>query len=90
LFAGFIAANQAAAAFDIVPASLRASTVGVLNLLGASVSGFAPFLGGLARRTIGVGQLMTITSAIYIVTGLLVIYGTRRHFARDHARAQEP
>jgi len=33
---------------------------------------------------------MTITSAIYIVTGLLVIYGTRRHFARDHARAQEP
>src|SRR5438552_10734665 len=89
LFAGFIAANQAAAAFDIVPASLRASTVGALNLRGASVSGFAPFLGGLARRTIGVGQLMTITSAIYIVTGLLVIYATRRHFARDHACAAE-
>jgi hypothetical protein len=27
----------------------------ILNLLGALVSGFAPFLGSLARRTIGVG-----------------------------------
>ena len=89
LFAGFIAANQAAASFDVVPASLRASTVGVLNLLGATVSGFAPFLGGVARRTIGVERLMTFTSAIYILTALLVIYGTLRHFARDHARAQE-
>jgi len=75
-FAGFIAANQAAAAFDVVPASLRASTVGVLNFLGATVSGFAPFLGGLARRTIGVEQLMAFTSAVYIATGLFVIYGT--------------
>ncbi len=89
-FAGFIAANQAAAAFDVVPASLRASTVGVLNFLGATVSGFAPFLGGLARRTIGVERLMAFTSAVYIATGLFVIYGTLRHFARDHTRAQDP
>src|SRR5262249_19658580 len=89
LFAGFIAANQAAAAFDVVPASLRASTVGVLNLLGAGVSGFAPLLGGLARRTIGVERLMTYTSAVYLATGLLLIYGTLRHFARDHSLAQE-
>ena len=90
LIAGFIAANQAAAVLDVVPPSVRASTVGVLNLLGATVSGFAPFLGGLARRTIGVERLTAFTSAIYIATGLLVIYGTLRHFARDHARAQEP
>ena len=32
LFAGFIVANQAPSAFDVVPASLRASTVGVLNM----------------------------------------------------------
>src|SRR5262249_39469478 len=90
LFAGFIAANQAAAAFDVVPASLRASTVGVLNLLGAGVSGFAPVLGGLARRTIGVERLMTYTSVVYVATGLLVIYGTLRHFAGDHQRAHDP
>ncbi len=88
-FAGFVSANQAPAAFDVVPASLRASTIGVLNLLGASISGFAPFLGGLARRTIGVGQLMGFTGGIYLATGFLVLYGVLRHFERDHRRAQE-
>jgi predicted MFS family arabinose efflux permease len=88
-FAGFISTNQAAATFDVTPASLRASAVGVLNLLGAIVSGFAPFLGGLARKTMGVGQLMSFTSLVYIVTAATVIYGTLRHFARDHARAVE-
>jgi hypothetical protein len=88
LFAGFIIANQAPSAFDVVPASLRASTVGVLNMLGAGVSGFAPFLGGLARKTIGVDQVMVFTSVAYVVTAVLVLYGIARHFERDQARAQ--
>jgi predicted MFS family arabinose efflux permease len=88
-FSGWISGNQAAAAFDVVPASVRASAVGVLNLLGATVSGFAPFLGGVVRRNIGVGWLMGFTGGIYLVTGLVVVYGTLRHFARDHSRAQE-
>jgi predicted MFS family arabinose efflux permease len=88
-FAGWIFGNQAAAAFDVVPASLRASSVGVLNLLGALVSGFAPFLGGLARRTIGVDRLMAFTGAVYAATGLFLVYATLRHFGRDHARAQQ-
>jgi uncharacterized oligopeptide transporter (OPT) family protein len=53
------------------------------------VSGFAPFLGGLARRTIGVDRLMTLTSGVYVVTGCVVIWGTLRYFARDYGRAQE-
>jgi predicted MFS family arabinose efflux permease len=87
---GMIFGNQAAAAFDVVPSSLRASAIGLLNLLGALVSGFAPFLGGLARRTIGVDQLMALTSTIYVFNTLLVLYAILRHFYRDHARAQEP
>ena len=35
-------------------------------------------------------RLMAFTSAVYIATGLFVIYGTLRHFARDHTRAQDP
>jgi len=88
-FAGFIAGNQAPAAFDVVPPSLRASTIGILNMLGAAVSGFAPFLGGLARRTIGVHQVMTFTSGLYVCMAFLVTYGILRHFDRDHQRAQE-
>ena len=87
-FAGFITANQAPSAFDVVPASQRASTVGALNFVGAAISGFAPFLGGMARNTIGVGQLMAYTSAIYMVTGGLVLYAIGRHFQKDHRAAE--
>ena len=88
-FSGWISGNQAPALFDVVPASVRASAVGVLNLLGATVSGFAPFLGGVVRRNIGVGRLMGFTGGVYLLTGLVVAYGTWRHFARDHRRIQE-
>lgn len=87
-FSGFISGNQAAAAFDVVPAAHRATAVGVLNLLGASVSGFAPFLGGLARKTIGVDQLMMFTGGLYLLAGALVLYGIVRHFDRDHRAAE--
>lgn len=87
-FSGFVSGNQAASAFDVVPASVRASTVGMLNLLGAGTSGFAPFLGGLARRTIGVDRVMVFTSGLYAAAGGLVLYGVLRHFHRDHKRAQ--
>lgn len=86
-FSGFIAGNQAAACFDIVPASQRASAVGVLNLLGSSVSGFAPFLGGMARRTIGVDRVMMITSSLYIITAAIILFGIVRLFRRDHERS---
>jgi MFS family permease len=82
-FAGFVTGNQAAAIFDVVPAWLRASAIGVLNLVAALVSGFAPFLGGLARNTIGVDRLMSYTAAAYILTGLLLLYGILKHFERD-------
>ena len=83
-FVGFISGNQAACAFDVVPARLRASTTGVLNLVGAMVAGFAPFLGGLSRKTIGVNRLMSFTALLFLASGVLVIYGTRRHFDTDH------
>ena len=57
-------------------------------MLGSGMSGFAPFLGGLARKTIGVDQVMAFTSVAYIVTAVLVLYGIIRHFERDQARAQ--
>jgi predicted MFS family arabinose efflux permease len=88
-FVGFISGNQAACAFDVVPASLRASTTGVLNLVGATMAGFAPFLGGLSRKTIGVDRLMSFSALLFLASGILVIYGTRRYFDTDHRLAGE-
>lgn len=89
LFTGCIICNQVAAAYDVVPAALRASTVGLLNLLGALISGFGPLLGGLARRTIGVDRLLSITGVMYVLAAMLVLYGLLRHFWRDHAAVAE-
>jgi len=89
-FSGFISGNQAAACFDVVPATQRASAIGVLNLVGAGVSGFAPFLGGLARSTIGVDRVMVFTGGLYAIAGLVVLYGIRRHFHQDHRLSLEP
>lgn len=89
-FSGFISGNQAAACFDVVPASQRASAIGVLNLVGAGVSGFAPFLGGIARSTIGVDRVMIFTGGLYALAGLIVFYGIQRHFFRDHRLALQP
>ena len=47
------------------------------------------FDAAVVRRNIGVGRLMGLTGGIYLLTGVVVIYGTLRHFARDHRRAQE-
>jgi predicted MFS family arabinose efflux permease len=88
-FSGFVNGNQAAAAFDVVPASLRASTIGVLNLVGAAIAGFGPFLGGMARSTIGVDQLFIYTGGLYLANAALILYVIFRHFDRDHRRSQE-
>ena len=82
-FAGFVTGNQAPATFDVVAPRLRASSIGVLNLASALVSGFAPLFGGFARNTIGVDRLMAFTAVIYLLTGLLLLYGILRHFETD-------
>jgi predicted MFS family arabinose efflux permease len=88
LFAGFIIGNQAAAAFEVVPAPLRATTIGITNFVGAAASGFAPFLGGLARQTTGVDHIMTLTAVIFVCTAVMLAIVIVRHFERDHREAQ--
>jgi MFS transporter, Spinster family, sphingosine-1-phosphate transporter len=70
-FNGFINANQVACAFDIVPAHLRASTVGTFNFAGGFVSGMAPYLGGVSRDTFGLNGLLVFTAALLLAGSLL-------------------
>lgn len=89
LASGFLMGNIFPAAFEVVPASTRASAVGVLNLFAAVISGFAPLLGGMWRRTIGLERLMDYTSIAYLVGALLLVVAILRFFPRDYARAQD-
>ena len=72
--------------FEIVPADTRASAVGVLNLFGAVISGFATLFGGMWKRTLGIDGLLGWTALAYIVAGVALITGIKLLFQRDFER----
>ena len=88
LFSGFFMGNIFPAAFEVVPADARASAVGVLNLFGAVVSGFATLFGGLWKKTLGIPALLSGTGLAYAVSALLIVAGIRFLFRHDYERVR--
>lgn len=86
LFSGFFMGNIFPSSFEIVPADARASAVGVLNLFGAVISGFATLAGGALKKTVGIENLLTYTALAYVLAGLAVIAGIRFLFHHDYER----
>ncbi len=85
LFNGFISANQAPCAFDVVPPALRASTVGAYNTVGGIVSGLAPFLGGLSRDRLGLDGLLAATAVALLLGSVFPLLAARNLGVRKSA-----
>ncbi len=92
LFSGLMIGNIFPSAFEVVPDRFRATAVGVLNLWGGLVSGFATLFGGLWKSTLGIDRLLTFTGAAYFAAGLLLLLGILVLFPRDALKqsAQQP
>ncbi len=86
LFSGLMMGNIFPSAFEIVPERLRATAVGILNLCGGLVSGFATLFGGLWKSTLGIDRLLTLTGAAYFTAGLLLLFGILVLFPRDASK----
>ena len=86
LFAGFFMGNIFPAAFEVVPADTRASAVGLLNFFGALVSGLAPLLVGIWKKTIGVDRWLSYAALIYVAAAVVLIVGIQHLFQRDYER----
>jgi MFS family permease len=84
LSSGLFMGNIFPAAFEVVPKNSRATAVGILNLFGGLMSGFATLFGGLWKSTLGIDGLMTLTAIAYFAAGLLLIYGVYRLFPNDY------
>lgn len=86
VFSGFLMGNIFPAAFEVVPADTRASAVGILNFCGSLLSGLAPLLGGMWKRTIGIERMFSGTAIAYLAAAVILIAGIRLLFPRDYAR----
>jgi len=87
LSSGLFMGNIFAAGFEVVPAGLRATAVGILNLFGGTVSGFATLFGGMWKQTLGIDGLLAATALAFLAAAALLAMVTHAHFATDHARA---
>jgi len=86
LFSGFCMANFIVSSFEVTPAHTHASAVGVLNLIGAFIAGFAALLGGAWKQTLGIHNLMSCGALATLLGALLLVYSIRRHFQKDYER----
>ena len=89
LSSGLFMGNIFAAGFEVVPAGLRATAVGILNLCGGMVSGCATLFGGMWKESIGIDGLLAVTALAYLAAGALLALVTGACFDTDHARATE-
>lgn len=88
LFSAFFMGGIFPAAFEVAPGDTRASAVGILNLCGGLVSGFAPLAGGLWKRSLGLETMLSITALIYLIGAAALGYGILRFFPADYARVR--
>lgn len=88
LFSGFFIGNVFPAAFEVIPGDTRASAVGLLNFFGALVSGFAPWVGGTWKESVGIEQLLAFSAYAYLAAAALLMLGIFTLYPADFARAR--
>ncbi len=66
IFSGLLMGNIFPSAFEVVATQSRATAVGILNLCGGLVSGFATLFGGMWKETLGIDRLLTLTGVAYL------------------------
>ncbi|HEV8208999.1 MAG TPA: MFS transporter [Vicinamibacterales bacterium] len=84
-FKGLYDANIWASLHDVVPADRRATGVGLMNAVGWIGGGFAPVAIALAAQRYGMSASISASSVIYLVVGLLLLWGTAKYMRGAHA-----
>lgn len=74
-FKGLYDANIWASLHDVVPPKNRATAVGFMNSIGWLGGGIAPIAIAYASATYGMSASISATSVLYLVFGLLLIFG---------------
>lgn len=76
-FKGLYDANIFASLYDVVPVERRGVAAGLINSLGWLGGGFAPIAVAVAAPWYGMSACISATAAIYLIIGLLLLWGVR-------------
>lgn len=77
-FKGLYDANIWASLHDVVQPRNRATAVGFMNSIGWFGGGMAPIAIAYASNTYGMSASISATSVLYLIFGLLLLFGIRR------------
>jgi MFS family permease len=70
---GWMMGNIFPAAFEVIAKESRATAVGILNLFGAILSGFAPLLVGAWKLSLGLPGMLVIAAIAYSAAAILLL-----------------
>jgi MFS family permease len=76
---GIYDSNIWASLHDVVPGERRATAVGVMNFVGWVGGALGPLLIGITAQRFGLSAGISAVSAIYLVVGLVLVWGIRAH-----------
>jgi MFS family permease len=88
LMKGFYDANIFASVFDVIPAEARGTAAGFMNLVGWLGGGTAPLAIGLMVESTGLGNAISMASAVYVMGGLLLTTAILATVGPDVARIE--
>jgi MFS family permease len=78
-FKGIYDANIWASLYDVVKPERRATAVGLMNSIGWLGAAIAPTAIAYASNFYGMGASLSANSIVYVLAGLLLVYGIRRY-----------
>ena len=88
-FRGLYEANTFAAVFDVIRVEERGTAVGLMNMFGwLAGGGTAPVVIGYIAEREGLGRAISLSSAAYVLAGILFIIAILVFVPRDSARLQ--
>jgi MFS family permease len=90
-FKGFYDANIWASLYDVVRPQRRATALGFMNAIGWGIGAApAPVIIALASQRYGMSACLSATSVIYLVFGLLLVFGVRAFMSGKSGVAAAP
>jgi MFS family permease len=82
---GLYDANIWASLYDVVKPEHRATALGLMNSIGWLGGSAAPVAIGYAAQTYGMSASISASSVVYLMVGMLMIYGIKSHMGRKLA-----